>query len=113
MKVIACIVLSLILLCKYSFGQSDSTIGKVSTFPDKIFKKINSKTSSLDNAISKQTEKYLNRLAKKERKFKKQFYKIDSVSAARFYTNNPERGYNSFIQKIQKDSTVLNPSMGP
>ena len=68
MKILVCLSGALICLVCCSYGQVDSTAMMLAKFPNRIFAKINSKASSLDDALTKQTEKYLQRLARKGKK---------------------------------------------
>lgn len=68
MKILVCLSGALIFFFHCSFGQVDSTAMMLAKFPNKIFAKISSKASGLDDALTKQTEKYLKRLAKKEKR---------------------------------------------
>ena len=68
MRVIACLTSALICIINLSYGQVDSSAYKIAQFPNTFFAKINRKTASLDDALTRQTERYLNRLAARERK---------------------------------------------
>jgi ATP-dependent protease HslVU (ClpYQ) peptidase subunit len=85
MKILVCLSGALICLVCCSYGQVDSTAMMLAKFPNRIFAKINSKASSLDDALTKQTEKYLQRLARKEKKIQDHLYKLDSNAAKNLF----------------------------
>ncbi len=85
MKILVCLSGALICLVCCSYGQIDSTAMMLAKFPNRIFAKIDSKASSLDDALTKQTEKYLQRLARKEKKIQDRLYKLDSNAAKNLF----------------------------
>jgi hypothetical protein len=107
------ILLSLLLPLRSSAQEDQSFISKVTSFPSRLFKKVDDKTKDLDRQLDRQTEKYLNSLAKKEEKLKKKLYKQDSAKAAALFANDPQAQYTSLIQKLKTDSSKIFHSMGP
>jgi hypothetical protein len=82
-----------------SAQQFDSAVDKITNFPNRLFAKIKSKETSLDNALTKQTEKYLQRLAAQERKLQAKLQKKDSVAAQNLFGGVQDK-YISYEQKI-------------
>jgi len=81
--------------------DSPSAIDKIANFPSSFFKKVNNKTASLEDRLTKQTEKYLHKLARKEARLKKKLYKIDSAAAKQAFAADPEKQYDALIQKLK------------
>jgi hypothetical protein len=77
---------------------------KIAGFPAEFLKKADNKTTSLDDALTKQTEKYLQRLAKKEARLKRKLYKVDSATTKSLFANDPTQQYQALIQKLKSDS---------
>jgi hypothetical protein len=96
----------------YAQDDNNSVVDKVFNFPDKLFKKIDQKTKSLDQQLQKQTEKYIARLQKKEERLKKKLYKQDSTKAAALFASDPQQQYASLLQKLHSDSAKIFQSMG-
>jgi hypothetical protein len=92
--------------------QIDSTLDKITGFPNRLFSKIQSKAAGLDKQLNKQTQKFLARLSRKEEKLKKKLYKEDSADAAKLFAVNPEQQYSSLLQKLKTDSATIMHSMG-
>jgi hypothetical protein len=91
MKILVCLCGALICLIHFSYGQVDSTLNKAAQFPNRLFAKINRKTASLDNALTRQTEKYLQRLSRKEKKIQGKLYKLDSNAAKNLFNGTQEK----------------------
>jgi hypothetical protein len=91
MRILVCLFGTLILFVHSSSGQTDSIARVVAQFPNRIFARINSKASSLDNAMTIQTEKYLQRLARKEKKIQEKVYKLDSNAAKNLFNGTQEK----------------------
>lgn len=104
MKILVCLPGALICFVFCSFGQVDSTLNNITQFPSRLFGKINSKTSKLDDQLTKQTEKYLNKLSRQEAKLKRKLYKLDSNGTKNLFLSNPEQQYASYIQRLKTDS---------
>jgi hypothetical protein len=92
---------------------TDSLAGKLTGFPTRVFGKINSKTTDLQQQLTRQTEHYLNRMARQEEKLRAQLYKTDSVKAAALYPQDPKQQYAAMLQKFKQDSSRVFTSMGP
>ncbi|MDR3714033.1 MAG: hypothetical protein P4L51_14530 [Puia sp.] len=108
-------MLWVLLICTqptFSQDQQDLT-GKAVDFPSRFFTKINQKTVSLDDQLTRQTEKYLTSLSRKERRLKTKLYAQDSAKAAALYGNDPQQQYAAYIQKLKNDSSRIVHSMGP
>ena len=96
-----------LLLCFCScscFAQDQpGTADKIINFPTKLFNKIQGKTASLDQQLTRQTEKYLQKMAKREARLKKKLYKVDSAAAKRLFANSAQQ-YAALGQKIATDT---------
>lgn len=77
-----------------------SLTDKIAAFPSGFFRKVNDQAASLDQRLTRQTEKYMQRLAKKEAQLRRKMFRQDSVSAKRFFDNNPI-DYAALQQKLQ------------
>ncbi len=102
-------LVGLLLFHEISFGQSEagidqsSTTEKVINFPNKFFAKIQGKTASVDQQLTRQTEKYLQKMARREAKLEKKLYKIDSAAAKRLFANSAQQ-YAALEQKMSSDT---------
>jgi hypothetical protein len=86
-------------------GQVDSAALNIAQFPNRLFAKINSRTESLDAALTRQTERYLNRLAKKERKLQEKLYKLDSNAAKNLFNGTQEK-YASLQNSVSSNTST-------
>jgi hypothetical protein len=110
MRILVCLCGALIFSISCSFGQVDSLLNKTAQFPNRIFAKINAKTSSLNEALTKQTERYLNRLVKKEKKIQEKLYETDS-NAARNLFNGSETKYTSLQSQVASGGSAGSASL--
>jgi hypothetical protein len=96
-----------LLLCFCScfcFAQDQpGTADKIINFPSKLFNKIQGKTASIDQALTRQTQNYLQKMAKREARLKKKLYKVDSAAAKRLFANSAGQ-YAALEQKIATDT---------
>jgi len=100
----ACWGLVILFCCKTGYGQSiDSAANKLANFPTKLFGRIESKTASLDQQLTKQTEKYLQRMAKREDKLRKKLSAVDSNAAKNLFAGSADR-YAALVQKLKNDT---------
>lgn len=86
--------------------SSPSGTDKIIDFPTKFFAKIQGKTASLDQQLTRQTEKCLQKMARREEKLKKKLDKIDSTAAKRLFSNSINR-YAALENKIISDTGGL------
>jgi hypothetical protein len=101
---LACGILLLCFASTSCFAQEQSgTTDKIINFPAKLFGKIQGKTASLDQQLTRQTENYLQKMARREAKLKKKLYKVDSAAAKRLFANSAQR-YAALQQKIATDT---------
>jgi hypothetical protein len=75
----------------------------VLNFPSKIFSRIEHKTASLDEQLTRQTEKYLQRLQRREQGLYKKLYKVDSSGAKTLFAGATDR-YKALGQKLASDT---------
>ncbi|HTI93557.1 MAG TPA: hypothetical protein VL727_23325 [Puia sp.] len=101
---IVCWGLVILFCCKTGYGQPiDSAASKLANFPTKLFGRIQSKTASLDQQLTKQTEKYLQRMAKREDKLRKKLSAVDSNAAKNLFAGSADR-YAALEQKLKNDT---------
>jgi hypothetical protein len=100
------IVTAMLFLSFYSWSQdsSSSSLNKVVDFPHRFFDKINAKTSSLDQSLTRQTEKFLQRLIKKEAKLRKKLSRVDTNAVKELFSVDPAQQYTALLKKLQSDS---------
>jgi hypothetical protein len=79
----------------------DSTMDRITQFPNKLFAKIQNKAAGLDAALTKQTEKYLERMARKEKKLERKLSRKDSLTAKTLFAGTQQK-YLYFEQQIKK-----------
>ncbi|HEY4061758.1 MAG TPA: hypothetical protein VGM30_07645 [Puia sp.] len=102
----------LFLASSVSYGQSvDSAAGKLVNFPSKLFGRIQSKTASLNQQLTRQTQQYLAKMARREEKLRKKLYTVDSPAAKTVFTQSSQQ-YSALVQKIQTDTGNRHASIG-
>lgn len=86
----------------------DSTIinDKISSSPDKIFKKINAKAEAFNKKLLSQSDKYLNRMAREEQKLRRKLSRTDSAAAERIF-GDAENQYSLLQQKIKNAPGIV------
>jgi hypothetical protein len=113
MRMHLCITCTLLCICNHIFAQqSDSIQDRINNFPARFFSHVQTESTDLDKDLTRQTEKYLQKLSTDDAKLKKKLYKLDSTSAARLYSTNPEATYTNLLQKLRNDSATIMRSMG-
>ncbi|MBN9383834.1 MAG: hypothetical protein J0H74_23965 [Chitinophagaceae bacterium] len=97
----------LLLLCSLSFScfaQDQPDKGNaILNLPSKFFNRIQRKTASLDEQLTRQTEKYLKKTAKQEERLRRKLYKVDSNAAKSMFAGSAER-YTALSQKLVSDT---------
>lgn len=97
--------------CSASLAQDSSStfINKILSLPDKVFGKIDRKTSALETKLTGKTEKYLARLEKQEQKLKSKLLRRGDTAAAMEIFGNTSQTYQELKSRAQqKRSTVSN-----
>ena len=93
-----------------SSKSADSIISKVLSYPDRLFKKIDSRINNFDRQVTKSTDKALSRIIKQEERLKALMAKGDSVATHNLFT----RGIDSLkhFQKVitSKTNNLSSPS---
>ncbi len=71
------------LLLTVSARSQDSTsiVGRILSFPDKVFGRIDKEANRYEQKLTQQTEKYLNKLQRQEEKLKRKLWRTDSAKA--------------------------------
>jgi hypothetical protein len=90
----------------------DSTLDKISSLPDRLFGKIENKTSSLEKRLEHETEKFIARMEKKEMRLRKKLMAQDSAKAIALFNGGSQQEYETLLQKLKKDSAIVFHSMG-
>jgi hypothetical protein len=109
-----CFSAALCLAVKASCAQEvDGALDKLTSFPAKLFGKIDRQTKTVENQLTRQTERYLKRMVRKEEKLRAAMYRSDSSKAAALYPQDPRQQYALVLQKFRQDSSKIFTSMGP
>ncbi len=87
-KILLCLLLVGITTAK---AQNSASIDQIISFPNKLFKILDKKTSGIEGKLSKTTERYLNKLSKQEKKLKKKLLKKDSLLAQSLFGDIDDR----------------------
>jgi len=109
MKVLWTAILLLFTCLSYSCYAQDQSAGTpdIVHFPSRFFQRIQSKTASLDQQLTRQTEKYLQRMARREARLQKKLIKIDSTAAKSLFAGTAGQ-YAALSQKLASDSGGAN-----
>src|SRR5260221_12146943 len=86
----------------YAQDQPDKAAG-ILNFPSRLFSKIQNKTTSLDDQLTRQTEKYLQRMARREARLQRKLAKVDSAAAKSLFAGTAEH-YAALSQKLANDT---------
>jgi len=86
----------------YAQDQPDKASG-ILNFPSRFFSRIQDKTASLDEQLTRQTEKYLQRMARREQRLYKKLYKVDSPAAKSMFAGSAEK-YVALGQQLASDT---------
>lgn len=90
------------LFATYSKAQNaDSVTSNIENFPGKYFSKVDKKTSSISEQLSKKSAKYLAKFEKKENKIRK---KLKKLNPENIIADAGEK-YNEFFRKIKIPSS--------
>ena len=96
----------LLLICLsyacYAQDPPDKVAG-ILNFPSRCFSKVQSKTASLDNQLTRQTEKYLQKMARREERLRKKLGRVDSAAAASLFAGSAEK-YAALGQQLAHDT---------
>ena len=89
-------------LCVYANGYAQDTTK--TSIPGSFLSKLTSKTTGLDNQLSKQVQKYMRKLAAREARLQKKLYAYDSVAAKNLYASNPQQAYLAYGHRVATDT---------
>jgi hypothetical protein len=105
----------LIVFCVTLTARSQDTLpatGKITALPDRFLSAVDSKTTSLEDKLTRQTDKYLNRLARQEDKLKRKLSRTDSTVAKKIFDKSAQK-YQQLAAKMKaKTSGVENALSG-
>lgn len=108
-------LLLLFIICVSFAAQAQDTaiiLGKIANLPKHFFPTIDSKTTKLENSLTKQTEKYLSRLFHQEEKLKTKLARKDSTAAKKIFDSTAQK-YKSLTEKMRsKTNRVENALAG-
>jgi hypothetical protein len=97
----------LLLSCYLSYScYAQGLPGKataIANFPSRLFHRIQSKTATLDEQLTRQTEKYLQNMARQEERLRKKLYKVDSNAAKNLFAGSAGR-YAALGQRLAQDT---------
>ncbi|HWY34061.1 MAG TPA: hypothetical protein VNX68_05400, partial [Nitrosopumilaceae archaeon] len=101
MKRHLCLTSILLCLCACIYAQDiDSTLQKITDFPNRLFSKIKTKAARLDKQLDRQNEKYLQKLANNEAKLQRKLSRVDSNAAKNLFVGSQEK-YQQYIKQIK------------
>lgn len=102
------------LLCLASMvthAQSpDPADSKVFDFPGKLLRKMQARTTELDQRLTKQTERYLKKMQRQEERMQKKLYKVDSNAAKQLFEGSAAK-YAAIAQKMKADTGLPGTSL--
>jgi hypothetical protein len=105
-RIVAFALILLIIGAPACYAQSvDSVTNKVLNFPSKLFSRIQSKVSNLNQQLTTQTQKYLQQMQQQEQQLQKKLSKTDSAGAARLFANSNQQ-YAAMMEKFKTDTSV-------
>jgi len=93
-------------------NATDSATSKILSFPDHLFKKIDTRINNFDKLLTKRTDKALNRIIKHEEKLKKMMSKQESLATQNLFSRGMDslkhfkQVINSKTQKLSNPSTL-------
>ena len=90
--------------------SSDSAGGKGIDFPGKLLRKMQARTTDLNQRLTKQTAYCLQRMQRQEEKMRKKLSRVDSIAAKQLFSGSAEQ-YAAMAQKIKTDSGSANNSL--
>ena len=98
------ILLLLFILSYPCFAQEPPDKGQaIIDLPSKFLDRIQGRTASLNDHLTRQTEKYLQKMARREERLRKKLYKVDSNAAKSLFAGSAEQ-YAQLAQKLSTDS---------
>jgi hypothetical protein len=103
MRIILYLTILCICSCSLCQAQDSSRIDKVLSFPNRLLAKIQKKSKSVEDGLTKQTEKYLQRMARQEAKLQQKLYGLDSNAAKRVFDKSQAQ-YAALINKIKSET---------
>lgn len=81
----------------------DSVTGKLLNYPSRLFGKLQSKLTGLNNDLATQTQKYLDKMARREQRLQQKLMPIDSAGARRLFAGSASQ-YAALIQQLKTDT---------
>lgn len=99
----------LLLFANPDLRAQDSTglYNKIAYFPDRLFKKVQTRSNRINNQLTNQSEKYLQRMAREERKLQRKLSRTDTLAAKRIF-GDAQTKYTAFGLRIKNVSGKTN-----
>jgi hypothetical protein len=92
------------LVVTVSHAQSTDTLtGKLANFPSRLFGKIQSQSTSLNQQLTSQTQQYLARMARREQRMQQRLSAVDSNAAKALFANSQQQ-YAALAAQIKSDT---------
>jgi len=88
----------------YAQDQLDPAMS-IAHLPSRFFNRIQDKTASLDEQLTRQTEKYLQRLIRREAQLQKKLNKVDTAAAKSLFAGSAEQ-YAALSKKLASDTGI-------
>ena len=85
------------------YGQSADGMDGLTGLPAHFLRKVQDKTASLDEGLTKQTEKYLQRMQRREARLRKKLDKVDSTAAKSLFSG-ADGQYAALAKQIATDT---------
>jgi hypothetical protein len=99
-----CLAATLCLVVTVTHAQSTDTLsGKLANFPSRMFGKIQSQSSALNQQISSQTQKYLAQMARREQRMQRQLSAVDSNAAKALFSGSQQQ-YEALAAQVRGDT---------
>lgn len=82
--------------------QPDKVQGAID-LPSRFLSKLNSRTTSVNDQLTRQTEKYLTRMAKREERLRRKLMKIDPVAEKALFPDSTSQ-YSALSNRLSTDT---------
>jgi len=83
--------------------SADSLAGKLSNFPSRLFGKIHSQSTSLNQQVTRQTQQYLAKMARNEQRMQQKLASVDSNAAKSLFAGSQQQ-YTALSTQIRTDT---------
>lgn len=97
------------ILIKDTAENDKEKINQIIELPSRFLSKANGKISIIRKNLRKKSKKYISEFTKQESNLKKKCFQIDSATSKQVFASSNKNRYWEFLQKLETDSTVVNP----